>query len=265
MRVLLREYGNKFYVWEDNVKFENEKYVMPNGGTMHKTSILAIDTKENLDYVICQNCGKSIPNNQTAIEAHFAEMEMQKNCLKCNSLREYSPTNKQTEYTKDEHGLYKANAQYNVRLRCMNSYLDIDEMGDAMVHNACKYYKCRVRGVRKINDIFVNFPGVFETQITVDTLVNQKYQFDRFDFGYFRYDLKCRNTLKACVNKLGIVDHFELKYRYQIYHLYYSKKYNKLFFGNNGNYNSGIPYGVSESKWEQVTERIASLYKEDSK
>ena len=220
MRVLLREYGTEFYVWKDNVKFENEQYVFANGGTIQKTNIIAIDAKEKLDYVICQNCGAAIPNNPDDIEKHFAEREKQKNCLTCGSLREYNLKNKQTTYERDVFGVYKANAQYTVNLRCMNSYLDIDEMSDVLIHNSCQYYKCRRLGVRKINDIFVNYPGLFETQITVDTLVGKKYQFDTFNFDYFNYDLKWRGTLKACVNKLGIVDHFELKYRYNCYQLF---------------------------------------------
>ena len=92
----------------------------------------------------------------------------------------------------------------------------------------------------------------------------KKYQFEGYQSGYFVYDLRARGTLKACVNELGIVDHFIVGHRGWNYIMYYSDKYNKLFVSDSGRYKDNAIYCTSESKVKSTISKIAELFKEEN-
>ena len=265
MKVLLRKYNDKYYVWMDAV-WSNGKYYVINGdgkfefGTSH---ILAIKDDERVGSVMCQSCGAIVKNDHESIEAHYTEQEAKKDCFSCGYVRAVAGTkyNTQSKYEENDDGTYHITQTFDAHLNCGAGYWGVD-INSKDVKKVCTFYACRRNGMGKINDPFIKYPGLFEKQITVDLLTGKKYISDGYSCGYFDYDLKCRGTLRACVNELGIVDHFVLSYRSYSYNLYYSEKYDMLFYEKYGQYNDGAPWGIPDAKMKQVKEKIAELYKE---
>lgn len=267
MKVLLRKYQDKYYVWV-NARWESNKYIAVDGSDeffdeeINQTNILAIKDDERAGYVVCNNCGKLVKNDQESIEAHYAEEEAKKDCLRCGNLA--TPSTKKiidAIWAKNEDGTYRVTQTFESELFCSAGYWrkNIDSE-DAK--RDCVYNMCRRRGMATINDTFIRYPGLFEKFITVDVLIANKYSKEEYRRGFFEYDLKCRGTLKACVNELGIIDHFILYYRGYAFDLYYSDKYKRIFVRDGGRYDERTPYGVSQTKMEQVKTKIESLYKE---
>lgn len=266
MKILLRKLGDKYYVWKD-ARWEDYAYYITVDGyecEISQKEIIAVEDDTRDGYVACANCGKLIKNDPESIEAHFAEEEAKKDCFKCGYLRVRDKTNLGSDYKRNENGEFVVTESFTASLQCSVGYWykDIDSE-DAK--NECIYKKCRKCGVVPIDDIFVKYPGVFEKFLTVDTLIAKKCESEGLRGGHFEYDLKCRNTLKACVNEMGVVDHFRLYYRNHSCSLYYSDKYNRLFTASCGQYSEEAPYGVPDAKMEQIRDKIVALYKEANK
>ena len=271
MKVLLRKYGDQYYVWKD-AKYDRGLYIITDDDgdpiTLHITEILATKEDERKDCVQCINCGAIIKNTPEALEEHYAKREAERNCLTCEHVREYdkvSNTAKKT-YQKNEDGTYHHTTEYDVHLSCKKaSWWFATDINSQDAANNCVYNKCRTSGVSEIDDLFVQRPDVFEKHITADTLKLNRYACDGYRHGYFEYDLKCRGTLIANVNEMGIVDHFTVLYRGYAFYMYYSAKYNTLYHADGGKYVAGCPYDLSHSKYDQVLAKISELYKEASK
>lgn len=282
MQILLRQYDGKYYVWKE-AKFTKEGYVIssttigPDAGdvyastldaverTVNQIGILDVKASEEENYVMCGGCGEVIKNNPESIEAHFAEREAQKDCLTCKSLYESSVNVRQVTYTKNEDGSYNAVSKYKVNLSCRNGYFSLNNPSQETIKRNCVYYRCRHYGVKENANIFTKYPHPFETQITVDTLLAKKCNYEGYNYGFFEYDLKLRRTLFACVNELGVVDHFRATWRNYQYRVYYSDKYDKLFFVDCSNYTEKLPWSITVEKANKIKEKIAAFYKEANK
>ena len=266
MKVLLRKYGDKYYVWKSVEWKEGAYYFFDEDGDateISQTNILAIKEDERVGYVACAHCGKLIKNDPESIEAHYKEEEAKKNCVKCEYLRTSNKQFVDAAAEKNADGTYTVTQTFSASLNCCTNYWSkpIDSE-DAIQSCICNLH--RRKGVTTIDDVFVKYPGVFEKFITVDTLLAKGCEYQR-KTSYFEYDMKLRGTLVACVNEMGIVDHFRLYYRGHTSDLYYSDKYNILFHTGYMCYQEGTPYGVPEKKMEQVKEKIAAFYKEANK
>ena len=67
--------------------------------------------------------------------------------------------------------------------------------------------------------------------------------------------------IEACANEKGIVNHFIVKTRYDYKNVYYSKKYNELFYSDHGKYYKFEPnYYWSRDKIDYIKKTIANLY-----
>ena len=262
MKILLRRYGEEYYVWKDAV-YEAGQFKV-DGGAIYMVNILAIKDDNRKDSVICAYCGKVIKNDPEAIEAHFAEQEAQRDCFKCSSLRKYSYTSEHATFEKDADGKYIVKETYIADLRCSQNWYNGPKIDTDDAKKICLFYKCRNTGVHPIKDIFTQYENPFDKNLTVDMLRSKKFEHEGYAGGFFEYDLKCRNTVKACVNELGIVNHFIIKHRGYRWVAFYSAKYDKLFFANNGrDYDEEIPSGMSMAKYEQAKAKISGLFKEE--
>lgn len=267
MKILIRQLNQGTnYVWKDAFYKDGEFYIGPedNKTIIFHTNILAVQDDNRKDSVICNNCGAVIKNNPEAIEAHFKAIEEKRNCFECRNLRRITQKSVKSEFTEMNDGTYNVTETYIAKLKCGNGYWNYPDITSEGAKKICDFYRCRNNGVRPIKDIFTAHPDPFDKQITVDTLVEKNFTYDRYDRGFFEYDLKCRNTVKACVNELGIVDHFIVMHRNNRWIAYYSDKYDELFFTENGrDYCLDLPYGISMAKYGQAKAKIASLYKEE--
>lgn len=263
MEALLRRFNDNYYVWK-NVTWQNGRYYV-DGTLISQTSILAIKDDNRGKYVQCMHCGAIINDDPECIERHFAEQEANKNCFECGSLRVNNKRNLLIVYEKNDDGTYHQTATSDVNLCCSQTWPshNIDTID---VNRFCVYYRCRKSGVMPISDVFMKYPGPFEKQLTVDFLKEKGFAYEEYTNGYFEYDLKMRGTLKAYVNELGVVDHFAIKGRWDKYTIYYSDKYDEIFYVQNGNY---VVFDeqddVSSSKHNSVKAKISALYKEVNK
>lgn len=268
MKILLRKCDDRYYVWKEATLDKAADYYVCDGDEkkrkINPLNIIATKDDERIGYVKCANCGELIKNNPESISAHYDEREAQQNCFKCANLRTSNKAILEAVGNKNENGEYTVTQTYTADLLCGTGYFHTS-IDDPNTTQKCIYHKCRSAGVVPIDDIFVKYPDVFDKFVTVDALLNKKCEQSGYGNGFFEYDMKCRGTLVARVNEMGIVDHFVLRYRGASLRLYYSNKYNLLFAEGYMNYSETIPYYIPEKKWEQVKTKIAELYKEATK
>lgn len=257
MRILLRNDGGKPYVWKD-AEYKDEKYYL-DGNYIVETAIVAVDDIET-DHVVCKTCGEVILNTPEAIEAHYAKRERERDCASCERLQfrrnEPMPKRKLVDIG---NGTFQVTEEFTSRLFCKDRW-DVREMTDRYTLERCSYMQCRVNGMRPLNDIFHKYPGVFDTTVTVDALLAKKFKYNGTRGRWFVYDMRSRGTIKALVNKLGIVECFQLSSNGSTVLYYYSEKYDKLFYAGGAEYVEGYPYWFREAKFDEAHDKIKALY-----
>lgn len=261
MQILLRNDKDKYYVWKE-AKFQNNKYYV-DGLWRSDVNILAVKDFEDADKVTCKCCGVLINDDPESIERHFVEEEAKRDCLKCDRVSTYNERySYEQQITPNGDGTYKITNSCNARLRCRDSWIDINNEN---ITTGCKHYAHRRMGVEKLGGIFTKYPDLFAKQITVEALKEKGYGYRRCYNGWYQYDMNLRNTLFAYVNECGIVDHFKCSYKYDTRTFYYSATQGKLFYENSGRYVEGKPYEFSEAKYNSMKKKIEALYKEGKK
>lgn len=264
MQILLKSYGTKEYVWEKAAYKNGHYYVTLDGEDIlvNKTNIVSvkgIDTNK----VVCNYCGEFIDNTPEAIEAHFAKSESKKDCINCEYLKFGNNKNGLKRIiTQDSNGHYFVKEEFSSDLYCGANRLHMESIENkAYVHANCPHLRCRYNGVGKPTEFFHKYPGAFDTAITVDNLNANKLRFDGRNGGYFLYDMKSRDTIKACVNNSGIVECFRLSmYSTGTHYFVYSEKYDKLFFRSGSNYEENAPYWIKQYKLDEMKKKIKALY-----
>lgn len=259
MKILLRNHGDKYYVWKD-ATYENGEYYV-DGNRIVQVNILALKGDDRAKYVQCNSCGTIMVDDPAVIEKHFADEEAKKDCAKCTYRRYSNQVNNKITMNRNEDGTYHITSIFDANVFCGAAWPQ-RAIHDAAVNNSCMFYRCRREGVKSVQDIFMKNPSLFDKHITVDFLKAKGFAYEGYKNGYFIYDLKLRGTLKACVNEIGIVDHFLITYKYRSYNVYYSEKYNELFYEDHSKYTNWVPDGVSPSKNDAVKTKITALYKE---
>lgn len=275
MRILLRQFDDKEYVWKE-ATYENGNYLVEGEGAIGYTRIVAVDgLYENK--VMCKNCGAIIDNTPEAVMAHYKEREAQVDCSKCEHLtfgRNRTVTNRTMKKVDSADDLfdflencYEVTETFTSPLYCEVLGYRTAEVNRDHIESNCTYGACRRKGVGQLPDIFHKYPGIFDAAITSDVLLKKKYTCDGYaDYcRAFEYDMKCRGTVKALVNKLGIVDRFAISYRGKTVYYAYSEKYDRLFWVNGAVYREDNPYWMPETKLAEVKKKIKALYEEANK
>lgn len=264
MKILLRKHGDEYYVWKDAVCVrKNGDYCFCiDEGPVTQTSILAIKDDDRASYVTCNHCGALIKNDPKSIEAHFAEQEAQRDCFRCSNMTVRRNNVLDAQYVKNNDGTYTRTEIENVELYCGRCSWDRIPIDSPDTNATCKYAQCRRRGVSAIEDVFTQYPDLFNKQVAVDVLNEKNSSYDGYKNGFFIYDLKCHDVVKACVNELGIIDHFIINFRTHTAKAYYSAKYDKLFFAHNSEYAESPWFDLSENRYNQAKAKISALYKE---
>jgi hypothetical protein len=268
MKILLRKFGDEYYVWKDAV-YKNSYYIENDGVEIliHENLILAVKDDDRGGKVLCKYCNALIDDTPEAIEKHFADREASKNCLTCELCVPYGTRNNSTTvYTPNGDGTYHQCINEDVKLRCKNAgyYSEVDINSSYAAKN-CQFNLCRIKGVQKFEDFFLKYPGAFDKNLTVDFLNQKEFVYEGYYNGFFHYDLKLRNALSACVNEMGVVDHFIVRHRGWSFNAYYSERYDKLFFERFNDYGETTPGNMSDTKHKNAKDKIAALYKEANK
>ena len=262
MEALLRKYGDEYYVWKE-VNYSKGAFIFADGSSkINQINILAIKNDNRKDFVECAHCGEIIHNDPESIEAHFTAQEANRDCFHCNELSISKISSIDAQYVKNDDGTYTRTATDKVNLYCGKYSWDQNPLNSHGADKACKYTQCRRKGVREISDIFIKYPDLFDKQATVDTLNENNSIYEGYKKGFFVYDLKCHNAVKAHVNPLGIISHFTISFRTNTMKAFYSAKYDKLLFVRWDGYLENAPYDISDNRYNQAKAKISALYKE---
>ena len=116
--------------------------------------------------------------------------------------------------------------------------------------------------MKSIQDIFTECPGIFDDIITIDCILDTNFEDRTLHRNGTTYKLKGRDNIVAVVNKIGIVDHFNIIRYSHCWDVVYSKKYNEFYKIWNGLYikwnpdDEDMPHGTLQ----RIIDRIAKLY-----
>lgn len=263
MEVLLKKYGDEYYVWKEATYNQRKFFFTGTNTRIEQINILAIRNDDRKDCVECACCGEVIHNDPQSIEAHFIAQEAKRDCFHCDKLRTESRKLITAQYKKNESGSYTVTETSEAVLSCGQAYWNKPKIDSEGALSICKFTACRRAGVMEISDVFIKYPDLFDKQATVDALNENNSTYEGYKYGYFVYDLKCHNTVKAYVNPLGIIDHFVISYRSNAMNAFYSARYDKIFFEERFNkYAEDAPYNISDNRYNQAKAKISALYKE---
>ena len=261
MKVLMRSFENKPYVWKEATRSKDGAYIV-NGKQVEETSIVSVADMEKTKYVKCSNCGEIIPNRKRAIEAHKNISCSWKSCLSCRNLAEKNIKSKNNSYKLNDDGTFSRTDKANVTLCCNCSYYHRYNIMSDEARKSCRYAECKNATFVPVNGFFDKHPDAFDDMITVDKIIDagftKKYSWGD---GSVSYQLKAKNTIAAKVNAMNIVECFGISYRNDNCTVVYSKALNKLFTFSNRTYDefTGL-WHMPASTVENIKKKISSLY-----
>ena len=263
MRVLLRSCSNgDQYVWKKAEMKDAKTFALEDGNYVCQAGIVSISRDNRKKFVKCSSCGALIRNTPEAIKEHTNRASTSASCFGCPYMREGNGKQLSAKYTLQEDGSYVVNTKKSTKLYCRASF-KFHDINSQEAREICRFKRCATAEMRPIEDIFTNYPGLFDDIITVDKILENGFT-EKIEYkhrGVTYYKLKGKNHITAIVNKLNIVDRFVICYRNQSFDVVYSKKYNKLFHIDGGSY-----YGYNSSEFipdktlKSIKEKIASLY-----
>ena len=258
-RVLLR----KDYKWHNACWDENKNRLTVYGNNTSQTSVVSVENDPRVKYVVCKMCGSVIKNTKKAIEEHAQLKASSKACLTCKSLLLKDEQDLKESFHKNEDGTYTQTRKAVCKLVCDFSYgcpsIDSDK-----ARSVCRYRKCGAETIEPAEKFFAKYPGAFDDMATVDALdmskwtVNCRYNDDTVELKRSgRYNIFVRTT------SLGIVDRFVCHYRSDTYEIVYSKKYDKLFMLNYGEYAdiTSSNTKLSEAYLNELMKIVRNIYK----
>ena len=259
MKVLLRE----SYKWID-AKFEPSKGIITTteGDKIDEAAIVSIEDDDRKKYVRCVACNEIILNTKKAIEAHNKKCETSKTCLTCNYLRRGSTALKNEKYVQNDDGTYMLTTKMQCKLFCGLRYSSLD-INSKDARRTCKYAGCKSTVPVPIEDTFTKFPEAFNQVATVDALDPKNWTFDNAKSNIF-YKAKRTYNLLAEINEFGIIKCFVYMYRGYSYRFVYSKKYDKIFWMQYGNYREKSPISMLSSRAENIKKLVSEIYTKEN-
>lgn len=258
MKILLRKFDDKEYVWKDATYYA-QRFVV-DGNLIVDTNIVSVLNDNRNKLIKCSVCGKSFKNGSEEWTQHITPVTDTSKCFKCSKLRSRHQSYSDTQYTPNEDGTYTKTESSKVKLVCQDQYYTYNDINSKAARDGCVFNKCQNAKAIEFSDFFTQNPGAFDDIITANKVLDFGYKDLIVYGGEIKYQLKARNQIFACANKLNIIDHFDIYYRRERWHVYYSKKYNKLYSSRNNTYEVWNPYQIPESSMALILKKIAELY-----
>lgn len=228
MKILLREYDSKEYVWV-TAKYNGSKFVV-NGRVVDEWQVVSIINDNRKNYIKCSCCGHIFPRKGNLFAKHKEVASTNAPCLKCRKLRHNDCGLTQTKYVMNDDGTYTMKTETKVDLYCQYSMWNSFYINSKEALDSCKLRQCGTAHANEIADTFTIWPGVFDTIITVDKILDYGYEKIGYsDSCITEYIMDSTLGITAYVNSLGIVDRFNISNRNVDRVVWYSKKYNILF------------------------------------
>lgn len=256
MKILLREYDGKEYVWV-TAKYNGEKFVV-NDKTVDEWKIVSVINDNRKNYIKCSSCGKIFPKKGKQFSKHKAEAETDAPCMKCERLRINERSACIRKFVPCDDGTYTMKQETHVDLMCRYSTWNSYNINSDYVKQLCKFRQCSTAYTMEIADTFTIWPGIFDHIITVDKILDHGYEaISYYDENMTDYLMDSRLGISVYINKLGIVDRFYISNRDEDRTVWYSKKYNLLFTNDeNGHYTI-----YCSDQDNETLKYIANIYK----
>ena len=257
-RVLLRDYR-----WHNASWNEDSNKLSIVGKNIRRADIVSVENDPRAKYVVCKACGAVIKNTKKAIETHAQLGTTSKSCLTCKSLRLKDVKDLKESFAKNEDGTYTQNRKSVCTLVCDYSY-SCPQIDSDKARSVCKYRKCSAESIEPADNFFTKYTGAFDDVATVDALdmtkwkVSYKHSNDSVDFKVNgRYNITAKTT------NLGIIDRFVCAYRSNVYEVVYSKKYDKMFLLECGEYVElkSTSSRFSETYYNELMKMMRNIYK----
>ena len=261
MKILLRTYNGKEYVWKD-AGYKKGILTIDEGVIISPNNIVSVIDDDRKQYVKCSACGKILAKDSPEVEEHKNRYKDTRTCMKCSSVRAQDVEVPLPHYESIGDNKYRKTIENIVRLKCSRTWYNAPDIGTEAAHEICRYKACANATYEEITDIFREHPGVFDDIITIDKLlcVGYKSASEPITRGNLTgYRLNGRNKIYAMVNKSGIVDRFFIQYGRSAQEVFYSKKLDKLFVFDRETYVEWNP-ALSDSVKAYMKNKIAELY-----
>ena len=229
--------------------------------TYGNNDIYAIKDDNRNKLVICSACGAKVLNTPSAINAHRNMVHKSDKCFDCRNLRHQDEKVLSTKYVLNEDGTYSETTKRNVRLFCRLSGWNSYDINSDEAKQRCRYAACENANFNGIEDFWTKYPDAFNEFVTVDRIIDTGYQSMGKYRDYIKYELKCVATLYAIVNNQGICTEFQLGYRRNKYTIRYSKKYDKVWIAEYGDFSELSMLELSEKTEKSIMEKLRTLYK----
>lgn len=262
MKVLLRAYGNRVYVWK-TAKYNRGHFVVDECEQAW-CNVVAVINDNRKKYVQCSSCGQTFRKGDPKFEEHKANAIKPETCFECEHLFVDDSFTESSKFFVRPDGTIGEKVVNSVRLSCTFgrcwAYPRITS-DDAI--NSCSKRKCANATATEIKDFFTEYPGAFDDIITIDRLLDAGYDVGMTDRGDSTYDIEYNEdyyTIGATINKIGIVDRFYLWFEGDKYEVYYSKRYNKLFTVSRGDYVEWKHPDLTSRIETEIKTKIKNLY-----
>ena len=262
MKILLREYGRERYVWK-SAKY-NKGYFCVDGEDQPQHNIVSIDNDNRKKYAQCSCCGQIFRKGDLhKFQEHKENAIKPETCFGCPHLYVDGSCVKRKKYTVNFDGTFSEMLEREVSLKCSRTgswaYYDIN---DSRTINYCKRRQCGDAKLEEINDFFTKYPGVFDDIITIDKLLDAGYDVGTLaDYGVTQIIAEeIEYVIQAEVNRIGIVDCFNIYYDDDWYRVYYSRRYDNLFWYHR-EYKEWLHPLMSTELKNEIKEHIAKLYR----
>lgn len=262
MKILLRSYNGEAYVWRD-AKFTKEQWFV-NDKPVDQVNIVSILNDTRNKYVKCSACGETFLKGSKKWEEHIKPTCDTSKCFDCKYLRTESYDRLNTKYVELANDRYKRTTEDSVELTCNLTNFPYKNINDAESRKTCFYNRCTTATQEAVSDIFTEKPGIFDTIITIDQVVDKGYREIYKYSDCVQIRLKTKNSITAIVNKINIIDCFEVGYRSNSWCVFYSKKYDELYhkarIGGKYKYKVWDIYDIPNETRERIKKDIAALY-----
>ena len=255
MKILLRNYKDKEYVWV-TAKYNGNKFVV-DGTHFDEWQVVSVLNDNRKNYLKCTSCGKIFPKKGKQFAKHKELSATNAPCLSCNRLRSNVTSTERRKYIANSDGTYTIQTEVKAELYCHYSTYTSFYLNSPEAFVRCPLRQCAEAKATEIVDTFTKYPGVFDDIITVDKILDNGYKTIGYsDKNITEYILDTDIYITAYVNASGIVDSFYVDTSNYCGTLWYSKKYNTLFTENDCRYSA---YCSDENN--EILKFIAKLYK----
>lgn len=261
MKILLRRHNGEEYVWK-TAKYDKNGFNV-DGYEVQIDNIVSVMNDNRKNYVRCKECGEIIKNTESAISKHRHRTETSKSCIGCMFMvAAPQPSRKKLKYKKMADGTYVKDEKQVVKLFCNAGWTAV-EIDDDKARSQCIFNGCTNAEMLKIEDTFTLMPGVFDDIATINAIDNVGCDLDRGyvrgGYTYYKLAFDAANYgVYAGVNNLGIIDHIKLASPMADRKIYYSKKYDMMFYAANERYS--LYYMPDDDDTRELKANLRKLY-----